>query len=121
MLSLSSLEWSGAMATLSLWDQTPPHLAAIRAWASLDGGIVGGFHTVKKKSTAKFILSLPRLQGLQTWKLAKGCFWGCGLSKFLVCSSTENSHGRLTSHSISRTFSRPVIKHISVFKEKVIP
>lgn len=42
------------------------------------------------------------------------------MNKFLVSSSIENSHGKLTSHSISRTFSRPVIKHVSVFKEKVI-
>lgn len=83
--------------------------------------IVGGLHTVKERSTAKFILSLPRLQGLQTWQLAKGCFGGRGRSKFLVGSSNENSHGRLTSHSISRTSSRPVIQHISVFIAKVTP
>lgn len=99
----------------------PTSLGSYKSMGFTRWGIVGGFHTVKERSTAKFVLSLSRLQGLQTWELAKGCFGGCGMSKFLVCSSTENSHGRLTSHSISRAFSRPAIKHISVFKEKVIP
>lgn len=99
----------------------PTSLGSYKSMGFTRWKIVGGFHTVKERSKAKFILSLPRLQGLQTWELAKGCFLGCGMSKSLVSSSIENSHGKLTSHSISRTFSRPVIKHISVFKEKVIP
>lgn len=45
------------------------------------------------------------------------CGVGSRLSGFLVTWNIQNSHERFTSHSILRMFSRPVIKHISVFKE----